>query len=388
MNLPLGTLELALAILCAEFALVALAVPAVMLRRDRHRLAGETASAANAAEVAQEMMGDVEQAEPARREALATIFASTYNLDEDAVAGRVDEFIGREQAFYQVMTSVYLERDSERLKEIPAELTKVISPWIRMTPSNMVAAAEVDALAESNSALGAELEETRRSMDELMAEYMKAFQKNTAARDSTAAATGVATEDGDDGSGAAVLDDANTAAPAPDDNPDDDELAAETGEPTTQVVDEPDGAAAVAAQDAESASDGAGTAQDDAGAALADLTVDIDAFIDDSAGATADDGASDLDGIADALLGDDVQAHGEAAADQTTDVVGEAPARDTAADTDSGTDTAADNDVADEVFIDVSADEDDPDGDRLSAGTSHAMSRQDAVEGERDEAVA
>ncbi|MEQ8663077.1 MAG: hypothetical protein RLW62_19860, partial [Gammaproteobacteria bacterium] len=195
MTLPLGTVELALALLCAEFALVALVVPALLLRRARRRTTTELAQQARAEGAAEEMMSEVGAAEPARREALATIFASTYNLADDEVAARVDEFIAREQAFYQVMTSVYLERDEERLKEIPEALTKVISPWIRMTPKNMVAASEVDALAQSkdalaqsNATLNAELEETRRSMDELMGEYMKAFHKDAARAGAAAAA--------------------------------------------------------------------------------------------------------------------------------------------------------------------------------------------------------
>ena len=44
------------------------------------------------------------------------------------VIGMIDEFVEREQAFYQMMTRVYLERDADGLKSIPEQLTKVISP--------------------------------------------------------------------------------------------------------------------------------------------------------------------------------------------------------------------------------------------------------------------
>lgn len=405
MNLPISTLELALAILCAEFALVALIVPVVLLRRERRRAAGEAASAANAVDAAQEMMDDVEQAEPARREALATIFASTYNLEEGEVAERVDEFIAREQAFYQVMTSVYLERDSARLKEIPEELTKVISPWIRMTPSNMVDAAEVDALTESNSALGAELEETRRSMDELMAEYMKAFHKNAASRDGAAplaAAAGAAQRSAADDDDVAILDgddsDAMSVSAAAA------ELAAELATDT--------GAAAVVGDDAMTSADdaaevtsvGAETVSglEQAEDALADIAADIDALIDDAddaddADAPAREDAVDPDAIVDELLDAAPQGGVEAAAE------GERAAAPAAME-DTVADGAAEDDLVDEVFIDVSADDDDAelegtlsrsadtlsqeDADDLASLFDDELAALDAVDAERDEAAA
>ncbi|MGE0484096.1 MAG: hypothetical protein AB7Q81_08140 [Gammaproteobacteria bacterium] len=173
----LTTLELAGLVLSAEFALVACVVPALLWRRGRSQTAAERGDA-------QRMLDGVESAVPTRREALATIFASTYQLEGDDLDARVDEFIAREQAFYEVMTSVYLERDSSRLKEIPEELTKVISPWIRLTPRNAVDRAEVDSLEATNSELSdrnaklsAELERTRTSMEELMQEYLRAYRK-------------------------------------------------------------------------------------------------------------------------------------------------------------------------------------------------------------------
>ncbi len=166
----LTTLEIAALIVALEFAVLAWAGPVLLLRR-------RTRSASAEAEGAATLLAEVENKMPSRREALTTIFASTYQLEGDELEAKIEEFVEREQAFYQVMTSVYLDRDPERLKEIPEELTKVISPWIRMTPKNMVDASSLDELATANSALNAELDETKRSMDELMAEYVAAFNK-------------------------------------------------------------------------------------------------------------------------------------------------------------------------------------------------------------------
>jgi len=183
----LTTLELAGLILATEFALVACLVPAWLLRRTR-RL--ETLEAHGA----QRLLDDVERAEPNRREALETVFATAYNLEADELGARVDEFIAREQAFYQVMTSVYLERDSRRLEEIPAELTKVIAPWLRMTPKNMIDAGALETLEAENTALSAELDQTRGHMEELMREYLKAFDKQ-AVLAATAAGAALASAD-------------------------------------------------------------------------------------------------------------------------------------------------------------------------------------------------
>ena len=164
------TLEVAALVIAFEFAIAAWLGPVLMLRRKQVAVQGEKAEVAAIIE-------DVEAKEPTRRDALATIFTSTYQLEGDELEQKIDEFVQREQAFYQVMTSVYLERDAERLKEIPEALTKVISPWLRMTPSNMVDASAVDELAVENSALQEELDSTKRSMDELMEEYLAAFDK-------------------------------------------------------------------------------------------------------------------------------------------------------------------------------------------------------------------
>lgn len=174
MSLALSTLELTALVLSGEFALVALVVPAMLLARRQQHQTVEQADA-------EQLLDSVEERAPTRREALSTIFTSTYALEGAELEAKVDEFIAREQAFYQVMTSVYLERDSSRLQELPDELTKLIAPWLRLTPRNTVAAAELAVLASTNAGLVSELADTQRSMQELMEEYTAAFERERAA---------------------------------------------------------------------------------------------------------------------------------------------------------------------------------------------------------------
>lgn len=170
MSMSLTTLEFTGILLAVEFALLAWIGPVLVLRSRRQADTEDDAGAA-------QLLDEVEQKEPSRRDALTTIFAETYQLEGDELDNTVNEFVAREQSFYQVMTSVYLEREPARLQEIPEELTKVISPWIRMTPKNQVDAAAVSELESEKDALSTELEQTKESMETLMAEYLAAFEK-------------------------------------------------------------------------------------------------------------------------------------------------------------------------------------------------------------------
>lgn len=170
MSMGWTSLELAALLLAVEFALLAWLGPVLILRRSRQQVASEETQASA-------LLNDAVKKEPSRRDALTTIFASTYQLEGDELEQKINEFVEREQAFYEVMTSVYLDRDGSRLHEIPDELTKLISPWVRMTPNNMVDKASLDDLVNENDTLSSELDETRRNMDELMAEYQGAFDK-------------------------------------------------------------------------------------------------------------------------------------------------------------------------------------------------------------------
>lgn len=291
----LTTLEVAGLILTTEFALVACVLPAWLLRRTRRQ---ETLEAHGA----QRLLDDVERAEPNRRQALETIFASAYKLEADEIGARVDEFIAREQAFYQVMTSVYLERDSRRLEEIPAELTKVIAPWLRMTPNNAIAAGTLETLAAENTALSAELGQTREHMEELMREYLKAFDKQAVLAATTA---GVASA-----SGEVVVRESRPA-----DSRVSPELAPASAEGATATAQRVGGAVAVDEVEVDSAGDTAAATQDgsdgDRGIALADdddlnfIDVSSDDEFDPVPLADADDEALDTDDTdaADALDG-------------------------------------------------------------------------------------
>lgn len=168
------SIELASIILAGEFALVAIAVPAFLWRRRSKDTDTEYADA-------EALFDDIEAKEPSRREALSTIFSSTYQLEGDELEQKVNEFVEREQTFYEVMTQIYLTRDGEKLKTIPEELTKVISPWLRMTPPGEDQKGEITALESANSELNTQLDATREKMDALMREYLAAFKKAEAA---------------------------------------------------------------------------------------------------------------------------------------------------------------------------------------------------------------
>ena len=71
-----------------------------------------------------EVIKKFERIELSRRDALTALFESTYQLQDDALKAKVDEYALREQAFYQAMLSLYLERDGKKLAEIPNELAK------------------------------------------------------------------------------------------------------------------------------------------------------------------------------------------------------------------------------------------------------------------------
>ncbi len=330
----MSALGLAALILAGEAMLAAWIVPAVVLRRRRRVAVVEQADA-------QSMIEQVSEAEPSRRDALATIFSSTYQLEGEELEQRVEEFISREQAFYQVMTSVYLERDSARLKEIPEELTKVISPWLRMTPR---AGADADSLAELESekaALSEELDETRRNMDELMAEYRAAFDKAAALEERSAAGGEAQAEDSqDDQPGAA--DDAvaaDTEALA-DGAPAAEASASDSDSDADADAVQADDTAAPSGQDIDLAADDdefdaiAGALEEDAQAS-ADDAAPVDASGDETAAEAMEPVAGDQ---ADTDAGDGAQVGDDAAA-------GDAPAPIDIAEAEAETEAEAGNDV-------------------------------------------
>ena len=166
----MSTFQLAALILAGEFALLAWVILFLMLRRQRHQEQDDQVHAGA-------VMQHLEAREPSHRDALANLFETTYNLEGDELAAKVDEYMERERAFYNVMLNLYLNRDGDKLKEIPSELAKVIKPWAEITPSGMINASDVTGLENEKAQLSTELENTKETLEQLMEEYMAAFKK-------------------------------------------------------------------------------------------------------------------------------------------------------------------------------------------------------------------
>ncbi len=166
----MSALELSGLILAGEFALLAWGILFFLLLRQRRRSQVEQVHA-------EDMMQDLATHEVSRRDALAALFENTYKLEGEELTAKVDEYVEREKAFYNAMLGIYLDRDGGRLKQIPAELTKVLAPWVQMTPSGMVDAKEMGTLEDEKTALAVELESTKATLEELMDEYMAAFKE-------------------------------------------------------------------------------------------------------------------------------------------------------------------------------------------------------------------
>ncbi|MTW21627.1 hypothetical protein [Allochromatium palmeri] len=166
----MSTLQLAALILAGEFALLAWVILFLMLRRQHHQTKDDEVHA-------EAVMEHLESSEHSHRDALTNLFENTYRLEGDELAAKVDEYMERERAFYNVMLNLYLNRDGEKLKEIPAELAKVIKPWAEITPTGMISANEVTSLENERAQLSAELENTKETLEQLMDEYTAAFQQ-------------------------------------------------------------------------------------------------------------------------------------------------------------------------------------------------------------------
>lgn len=162
------TLELTLAILAAEFALAAVVFATLLWRRGRQQQAAAVASV-------DALVSSVTQAEAPRRDALLALLRETYRFDGEESARVVSDFIEREQAFYNMLIGVHLGRGGKTLADVPAELTRLVAPWLSLTPRGTADEAAVADLESRNSALSAELDETKRVLDDLMDEYSAAF---------------------------------------------------------------------------------------------------------------------------------------------------------------------------------------------------------------------
>ncbi|RNE88896.1 hypothetical protein [Marichromatium sp. AB31] len=193
----MSALEIGGLILSVEFALVAWGVLFFMLRRQRK---GAKQAQADASAVLEQ----VDTGEEARREALAGVFAATYQLEGDELQSTVDEYLERERAFYNAMLDIYLERSGEKLQDLPKELTKVLAPLVHMTPTNMVDVEQLSDLEDAKAQLEAELGDTKKTLNQLMDEYNAAF---SAQQQEAAAAAASPTETTGGGEDADVIDD-------------------------------------------------------------------------------------------------------------------------------------------------------------------------------------
>lgn len=169
--IPATSLEVGLLILAVEFALIACGVTFAVLHRSRSTQQHQVTEITG-------LVNKVAATTDVRREALSAIFAETYRFDPAETEHVVSDFIERERAFYNAMIGVHLGRGGKTLEDVPTELTKVIAPWLRLTPRNMVSVETVEALETANSVLNQALTNTKSVLDALMEEYNAAFHKD------------------------------------------------------------------------------------------------------------------------------------------------------------------------------------------------------------------
>lgn len=189
------TFEAAFAILAVEFALLAPLAVFFALRGARNVEAATTSEAT-------ELVAKVADTEDVRRSALETVFREKYHYEGDELGQAVDEFMQREKAFYNAVVGAVLGRGDSKISEINNELTKVVAPWISLTPKNMVDARSVAAVATEKDRIEIELGQTKETLEKMIAEYNRAFQREAATRaaeDDAAADPDVALGDGADG---------------------------------------------------------------------------------------------------------------------------------------------------------------------------------------------
>jgi len=163
------TLEVSLLILSIEFALLAAGIAYFGYRNVRITEAKTTSEAT-------ELVSKVAQTEDSRRLALETVFRDKYNYDAEDLQSTVDEFMQREKAFYNAVIGAVLGRGDNKISNINDELTKVVAPWISLTPKNMVDAKSAEALSADKGRLETELSETKETLEKMISEYNRVFR--------------------------------------------------------------------------------------------------------------------------------------------------------------------------------------------------------------------
>lgn len=163
------SLEAGLLILTVEFGILAAVITYFAYRGARTVEAESTAQAT-------ELVSKVSNTEDARKVALQTVFKEKYQFEGDELTAVVDEFMQREKAFYNAVVGAFLGRGSKKISDLNDELTKVVAPWISITPKNMVDRETAESLAQEKSQVETELGETKQVLEKMIAEYNRAFR--------------------------------------------------------------------------------------------------------------------------------------------------------------------------------------------------------------------
>ncbi|MFT4561332.1 MAG: hypothetical protein ACI9BW_001072 [Gammaproteobacteria bacterium] len=162
------TVEMSLLILTIELSLLAVGITYYTFRGAR-RVEAESNSQAT------ELVSKVSATADVRRTALEIVFREKYQIEDAALQTTVDEFIEREKAFYNAVVGAFLGRGDHKISDLNDELTKVVAPWISITPNNLVDTAVVDSIAAEKTQVEAELDDTKKVLGKMMDEYSRAF---------------------------------------------------------------------------------------------------------------------------------------------------------------------------------------------------------------------
>ncbi|GEM_PF-3153013 len=128
---------------------------------------------------AEELVKNVKKNEKGRRESLLQVFGECYDMEQEELEAAVDEFLNREKAFYKTLISVYVNRDASEFSKLSGSLEEMVKPYadLALSADLSVDSEELEALQRQNQSLEKELEESKKVMDELLAEYTATFDK-------------------------------------------------------------------------------------------------------------------------------------------------------------------------------------------------------------------
>lgn len=164
------TLELASLIMSAEFALVSAVILFVVRRRQRSLQQSQRSQT-------EELQRSVQGEMPSRRESLTKLFQANAHLKGRKLTTTVDLFLAREQAFYDAMLNIYLNKDGKSLADVPDELRKVLIPWAELQESANEDSATMGDLRAQNAELSEQLQHNKEIIERLLEEYDATFNK-------------------------------------------------------------------------------------------------------------------------------------------------------------------------------------------------------------------